>query len=92
MADPLRYRAHHFLCSLGFQGKGYSEVFTANMTAIVMGRLRTPAGDATEIDKIRPRQIAAVAQIGDGIDVDGEFGGHDARSFHSEAASSMEIG
>lgn len=49
---PLRYRPHHFLCSLGFQGKGYSPGFTANMTAIVMGRLRAPQGDATEITVI----------------------------------------
>jgi hypothetical protein len=52
MTDPLRYRPHHFLCSLGFQGKGYSDAFTANMSAIVMGRLRTPTGDATLIDVV----------------------------------------
>jgi hypothetical protein len=46
---PLRYRPHHFLCSLGFEGKGYSEGFTANMTAIVMGRLRAAGGDAVRI-------------------------------------------
>ena len=45
----IRYRPHHFLCSLGFEGKGYSESFTANMTAIVMGRLREEGGDATVI-------------------------------------------
>ena len=28
-------RAHHLLCSVLFEGKGYSETFTANMTAIV---------------------------------------------------------
>ncbi len=48
-AAPLRYRPHHFLCSLGFEGKGYSEGFTANMTAIVMGRLRAPEGDTVMI-------------------------------------------
>ena len=36
MTKPLRYRPHHFLCSLGFEGKGYSDAFTANMEAIVM--------------------------------------------------------
>ncbi|NSX55850.1 DUF1284 domain-containing protein [Parasulfitobacter algicola] len=41
----LRFRPHHFLCSLGFQGKGYSNDFTANMTAIVMGKLRSVGGD-----------------------------------------------
>ena len=46
----LRYRPHHFLCSLGFEGKGYSPDFTANMTAIVMGRLRSAAGPQVEIE------------------------------------------
>ena len=50
MSDgKLRYRPHHFLCSLGFEGKGYSPDFTANMTAIVMGQLRAEGGDATVI-------------------------------------------
>ncbi|GAB4386869.1 DUF1284 domain-containing protein [Albidovulum sp.] len=47
---PIRYRPHHFLCSLGFEGKGYSDAFTANMSAIVLGRLRAAGGDATEIE------------------------------------------
>ncbi len=47
---PLRYRPHHFLCSLGFQGKGYSDGFTANMSRIVMGRLRAPEGAAELIE------------------------------------------
>lgn len=46
----IRYRPHHFLCSLGFEGKGYSPEFTENMTAIVMGRLRATGGDATVIE------------------------------------------
>ena len=50
MPDPVRYRPHHFLCSLGYEGKGYSEAFTDNMTAIVMGRLRAAGGDATVIE------------------------------------------
>jgi len=45
----LRYRPHHFLCSLGFEGKGYSPEFTANMTAIVQGRLRAPGGESARI-------------------------------------------
>ncbi len=49
----LRFRPHHFLCSLGFQGKGYSDGFTANMDRIVNGRLRAPGGDAVEIEVIR---------------------------------------
>lgn len=51
MADePLQFRPHHFLCSLGFQGKGYSDGFTANMADIVVGQLRTPDGDDTQIE------------------------------------------
>ena len=49
---PLRYRPHHFLCSLGFGGKGYSDAFTANMSAIVEGRLRASGGDAVMIEVV----------------------------------------
>ncbi|MDV7269500.1 DUF1284 domain-containing protein [Thioclava sp. A2] len=49
MKAPIRYRPHHFLCSLGFEGKGYSPDFTANMTAIVMGRLRVQDGESARI-------------------------------------------
>ena len=45
----LRFRPHHFLCALGYQGKGYSDGFTANMSAIVVDRLRARGGDATPI-------------------------------------------
>ena len=47
---PLRFRPHHFLCALGFRGKGYSDAFTANMAQIVVGTLRTPGGGQTEIE------------------------------------------
>lgn len=46
----IRYRPHHFLCSLGFEGKGYSDGFTANMHNLVVGQLRAPGGDAVEIE------------------------------------------
>ena len=45
----IRFRPHHFLCALGFQGRGYSDTFTANMADIVQGRLRAAGGDATPI-------------------------------------------
>jgi hypothetical protein len=48
--DPLRFRPHHLLCSLGYQGKGYSPGFTANMDAIIAGRLRAAGGNATVIE------------------------------------------
>lgn len=73
---PLRFRPHHFLCALGFQGKGYSSDFTANMHAIVVGQLRGEDGDATLIEvtgfaddicgpcpKRRGRLCSAQAQI-----------------------------
>lgn len=49
-AVPLRFRPHHFLCSLGFEGKGYSDRFTENMSRIVLGRLRAPDGGRTLIE------------------------------------------
>lgn len=47
---PLRLRPHHVLCALGFEGKGYSDAFTANMASLVEGRLRGPEGGATAIE------------------------------------------
>ena len=49
MTDPITFRPHHFLCALGFQGKGYSDSFTANMAQIV-DRLRAPDGDDVLIE------------------------------------------
>lgn len=48
MTAPVQFRPHHFLCALGFQGKGYSDRFTANMARIVEA-LRAPGGDRIEI-------------------------------------------
>lgn len=49
MTGPFRFRPHHFLCALGFQGKGYSDDFTANMAQIV-DLLRGPDGSDTELE------------------------------------------
>ncbi|WP_425090601.1 DUF1284 domain-containing protein [Tropicimonas sp. S265A] len=49
MTQPVRFRPHHFLCALGFEGKGFSDAFTANMQKIVLDRLRATGGDETEI-------------------------------------------
>lgn len=46
---PVRFRPHHFLCAIGFEGKGYSDVFTANMAQII-GGLRAKGGGATVIE------------------------------------------
>lgn len=32
------------MCALGYQGKGYNEAFTRNMTAIIVDKLRAPGG------------------------------------------------
>ncbi|MCV6585863.1 MAG: DUF1284 domain-containing protein [Marinibacterium sp.] len=48
--SPIRFRPHHFLCAIGFQGKGYSDAFTANMTRIVVDRLRAPSGASELIE------------------------------------------
>ncbi len=50
MTDPIRFRPHHFLCALGFEGKGYSPEFTANMSALVDDRLRRPGGEDEVIE------------------------------------------
>ena len=52
MKDPIQFRPHHFLCALGFEGKGYSEEFTANMAALVEGALRVPGGERVLIEVI----------------------------------------
>jgi uncharacterized protein len=46
----LRLRPHHLLCALGYRGKGYSDAFTANMTALVTDGLH--ADPSTEIEVI----------------------------------------
>lgn len=48
----LRLRPHHLLCALGYQGKGYSDAFTANMTRLVAEGLHAPGGDTLEIELI----------------------------------------
>jgi len=45
---PLRIRAHHLLCILGFRGLGYSEGFVSNMRRVVE-RLRSQPEAALEI-------------------------------------------
>ena len=52
MPERVRFRPHHFLCALGFEGKGYSDRFTANMAEIIEGRLRGPEGNAVEIEVV----------------------------------------
>lgn len=49
-AAPLRLRPHHLLCALGYRGLGYSDAFTANMTALVTHGLHAPGGGAVQIE------------------------------------------
>jgi len=49
MSQGVTFRPHHFLCALGFQGKGYSYSFTANMAGIV-DQLRAPDGGVVKIE------------------------------------------
>lgn len=44
MDNAITYRPHHFMCTLGFEGKGYSSDFVKNFQAIA-DRLRGQGGD-----------------------------------------------
>lgn len=51
----IKFRAHHFLCTLGFQGKGYSAPFIENYQKIVdklRDNPRTPIKITKELDSI----------------------------------------
>jgi soluble lytic murein transglycosylase-like protein len=50
--SEVRFRPHHFLCTVGFEGKGYSEEFVANYMKIARGLRETPAGDETPISVV----------------------------------------
>lgn len=45
----IRLRPHHVLCSIGFDGHGYSDAFTANMSNVVNGQLRSATGHETTV-------------------------------------------
>ncbi len=48
----IKFRPHHFLCALCFQGKGYSPTFIANFQTI-MNILNSNDGDNTEIKIVK---------------------------------------
>lgn len=49
----IRFRPHHFFCTLGFQGKGYSEKFVENYKKIADELRETGAvGDETVIQVV----------------------------------------
>jgi len=51
------FRPHHFLCSLGYQGKGYDDAFTANMDHVVADGLHQEGGDETLITVTREADV-----------------------------------
>ena len=57
MPKSITFRPHHFLCSLGYQGKGYDDAFTANMDAIVTEGLHQEDGDDTIITVTREADV-----------------------------------
>ncbi|MBC7385061.1 MAG: DUF1284 domain-containing protein [Cryobacterium sp.] len=50
MKSEFRFRPHHFLCTIGFEGKGYSEAFVENYAEIARTLRNTPEGDETIIE------------------------------------------
>lgn len=48
----LKFRPHHFLCALGFKGRGYSGPFVENFQKIAE-KLHGPQGDQTPIQVLR---------------------------------------
>ncbi|MCM2278066.1 MAG: DUF1284 domain-containing protein [Oligoflexia bacterium] len=46
----LRFRPHHFLCTLGFEGKGYSPEFIRNFSRLAEELRSTPAGEEIQIE------------------------------------------
>jgi uncharacterized protein len=47
----IKFRPHHFLCALGFQGKGYSPKFVENFGEITT-QLHSADGDQTLIEVV----------------------------------------
>jgi len=50
MESSLQFRPHHFFCTLGFEGKGYSEPFVARFQQIADTLRNSPQGDETVIE------------------------------------------
>ena len=66
-------RPHHVMCAIGWTGRGYSPEFSANMDAVVVGRLRadpdTPVQFTGTADSVcapcprtRPASMSALAR------------------------------
>ena len=48
----LKFRPHHFLCTLGFVGKGYSDEFVKNFQSIADDLRSDPLGDSSLIEVV----------------------------------------
>jgi len=57
MTKSITFRPHHFLCALGYQGKGYDDAFTENMDSIVADGLHQDDGENTLITVTRQADI-----------------------------------
>lgn len=51
-SHPIQFRPHHFLCTLGFEGKGYSQEFVRNFQALADRLRRDPAGDSVVLEVV----------------------------------------
>jgi uncharacterized protein len=49
----LNFRPHHFLCTLGFEGKGYSDAFVANYLTIARSLRQSDDGDEVPIRVVK---------------------------------------
>ena len=57
MTKSITFRPHHFLCALGYQGKGYDDAFTENMDRVVADGLHQDGGENTLIIVTRQADI-----------------------------------
>ena len=68
-----KFRPHHFLCTLGFEGKGYSPHFVNNYQAIVVTLTENPLTSILVVDKLddichacphqRPKELCSKQQF-----------------------------
>ncbi len=57
MQEKINFRPHHFICVLGYQGKGYSGGFVENMDKVVTNGLHGVGGDDTLIEVVMTADV-----------------------------------
>ena len=57
MTKSITFRPHHFLCALGYQGKGYDDAFTENMDKVIADGLHQVGGEKTLITVTRQADV-----------------------------------